>query len=488
MRYDGRRCIARRDGCADIGALLGENPTRSLLRIRVKSRSRPWLDIRVRSLAAIGLAVVVGCSRAAPPSDVVIIVADTTRADRLSVYGHTRPTSPNLEALARDGVVFERAWSTASWTLPAHASLLTGQYPTAHGAHMTPETSPDANGDNPARLSERATTLAEILRGRGYRTAAFASAGWLSPEFGLLQGYEVRDAHKDETLPAAEISSRALAWMRGLRDDEPMHLLLNYFDPHWPYDPEAPFDRWARGSEDVEIPSLAEVLSGVDATPAQRARMLDLYDGEIAYMDHHIGRLLDGLRESSRYDRALIVVIGDHGEMFGDHGDFGHGAWLWEGLVRVPLIVKYPGNRGAGTRETALVSTVDVLRWIGDELGLTLPADTSGVPVGKRQLALAEEFPSPLFVKLGAVAKQRNLVAGIRWPWKLIVSSEDEESLFQIADDPNEAAAVDDAETAAALREGIREVRSTLVAPGSEPPRRLSPEARRRLRDLGYIE
>ncbi|MCA9511160.1 MAG: sulfatase, partial [Myxococcales bacterium] len=437
---------------------------------------------------ALGGALAVACTDARPRRDVVVIVTDTTRADRLSVYGHARPTSPNLEALARDGVVFERAWSTASWTLPAHASLLTSQFPTAHGAHMTPDTDADSNGSNPAHLREEAVTLAELLRERGWRTAAFAGAGWLSPEFGLLQGYEVRDAENNRAIPAAAITSRALRWMATLERDEPLHLLVNYFDPHWPYEPQPPFDRYAKSGPDVAIPSLGELLAGAETTPAQQRRMLDLYDGEIEYMDRHIGRLLDGLRAAGRYEDAMIVVIADHGELFGEHGDIGHGAWLWEELVHVPLIVKYPGHRRAGERESAVVSTVDPMRWIADELGIALPADTSGVPVGARDLALAEEFPSQLFVKLGGERMQRDLVAGVRWPWKLIASSEGARSLFRIEDDPREASPLDDAAETAALDERIRALRSTLVAPEVDRSRRMSPEAEQRLRELGYVE
>ena len=428
------------------------------------------------------------CARSERPSDVVVIVLDTTRADRLSVYGHDRPVSPNLDAFARDSVVYERAWSTASWTLPSHASLLTGQYPTAHGAHITPFTDDDSNGKNPAHLRESAVTLAELLAERGYRTAAFAGAGWLSPEFGLLQGYEVRDAENNRTLPAKVISDRAISWLSSLDDDEPMHLLLNYFDPHWPYDPEPPFDRFAAGKEHIQIPTLGDLFSGATATSEQMDKMLDLYDGEIAYMDHHVGRVLDALRSSGRYEDALIVVIADHGELFGEHGDLGHGAWLWEELMRIPLIVHYPGGRDGGTRETAMVSTVDVLAWVGADLELALPDDIDGIAVGERSLVLAEEFPNRMFLKPSGGKMSRSLVAGIQWPWKLIAKKDKPAELFRIADDPREASVVDDDATAAALRASIRATQSALVAPEADRTRTMSPEAEQQLRELGYLE
>lgn len=455
---------------------------------------RPSHTVHSSTLLLISLAAAVftlGCGSAEPetkPSDVVIIVLDTTRADHLSLYGYNRPVSPNLEKLALDAVVYERAWTTASWTLPSHASLLTGQYPTAHGAHMTPLTDDDSNGKNPAHLRESATTVAELLGERGYRTAAFAGAGWLSPEFGLLQGYEVRDAENNRTLPGVAISNRALAWMSKLEDDEPMHLLLNYFDAHWPYDPKPPYDKFAKGKEHIRVPTLGDMFNGKSPTPEQMLKMLDLYDGEILYMDQHVGRVLDALREEGRYDDAMIVVIADHGELFGEHGSSGHGGWLWEELVRVPLIVKYPGGKGGGTRESAMVSTVDVLSWIGAELDLPLPDDVDGVPVGDRSIVLAQEFPNGLLLKLGGDNISQSLVAGIEWPWKLISHKSGKNELFRIGDDPLEAKKVEDAARIDALLANIDATQSALVIPEIDRGRTMSPEAEKQLRELGYLE
>jgi arylsulfatase A-like enzyme len=430
----------------------------------------------------------VGCAASEPASDVVLIVLDTTRADRLSIYGHTRPVSPNLEEFARDSVVYERAWSPASWTLPSHASLLTGQYPTAHGARITPFTDATSTGENPAHLREDAVTLAELLRERGYRAAAFAGAGWLAPEFGLLQGYEVRDAVNNRTLPAEQISQRAIAWLESVPREQPVHLLVNYFDPHFPYDPKPPYDRYARGKPDVKVPGLGDIFGKKPPSAEQLAKMLDLYDGEIEYMDHHLGRLFDALQRLGRYDDAMIVVISDHGELFGEHGDSGHGAWLWEELVRIPLIVHYPGGRDAGTRDSSTVSTVDVLSWIGSELGLELPSDTHGMPAGSRELVLAQEFPNALFVKLGGEKLDRDLVAGVAWPWKLIESSRGERWLYRLDADPRELENVADDAMSASLREAVEAVQASIRVPEPDEPRALSPEAESQLRELGYLE
>ena len=438
-----------------------------------------WLSIALLTAA---------CSPAARPPDVVIVVLDTTRADRLGVYGHTRPVSPNLDAFARDSVVYDRAWSVASWTLPSHASLLTGQYPTAHGARITPFTDDTSNGDNPAHLREEATTLAELLLERGYQTAAFAGAGWLAPEFGLLQGYEVQDAVNNRTIPAEQISDRAIRWVESVPREQPIHLLVNYFDPHFPHDPKPPYDRYARGKPHIRIPELGEILGGAPPTPEQFSKMLDLYDGEIEYMDHHLGRLFAALRETGRYDDALIVVIADHGELFGEHGHSGHGAWLWEELVRIPLIVHYPAGRDAGERVDAVVSTVDVLSWVGAELEMPLPPDVHGLPVGQRTLVLAQEFPNGLFVKLGGDEMDRNLTAGVEWPWKLIESSRGQRLLFRLDADPGETDALDEDDAETRIRSAVEAVQSKISIPSPSGPRPMSPEAREHLRELGYIE
>ncbi|MEE2664880.1 MAG: sulfatase [Myxococcota bacterium] len=439
-----------------------------------------------RTLCAVLLAA--GCAAPERAPDVVVMVLDTTRADRLGVYGHTRPVSPNLDAFAQDSVVYERAWSTASWTLPSHASLLTGKYPTAHGAHITPFTDATSNGDNPAHLREDAITLAELLAERGYRAAAFAGAGWLDPAFGLLQGYEIQDAVNNRTLPAEQISNRAIAWLGSVPREQPVHLLVNYFDPHFPYDPQPPYDRYALGRPDVKVPGLADLIDETPPTPEQLAKMIDLYDGEIEYMDHHIGRLLEALRTAGRYDDSLIVVLSDHGELFGEHGDSGHGAWLWEELIRIPLIVHYPEARDAGLRDQSIVSIVDVLSWIAVELGLELPPDVDGVAVGERELVLAQEFPNALFSERGGGELDRDLVAGVEWPWKLIESTRGERLLYRLDADPRELEDVSHDATSERIRQSVDTTQAQLRVPEPDDPRAMSPEAESHLRELGYIE
>ena len=192
----------------------------------------------------------------------IVITLDTTRVDHLSAFGYERRTTPELEAFVAEAVRFTHTWSTAPWTLPAHASLLTGKRPCSHGANnaIPAEHETMVSTDSPAFLrqvlptilGERHRTLAEILRDNGWQTAAFIGGPYLLPDFGLLQGYE----HQDIRLPergkrrADELTDTAVAWLESVDREQPVHLLINYFDPHGPYQPPVGFDRYS-GSADT---------------------------------------------------------------------------------------------------------------------------------------------------------------------------------------------------------------------------------------------
>jgi arylsulfatase A-like enzyme len=428
--------------------------------------------------------------------DVIVIVMDTTRVDHLGVYGASRRISPRVDAFARDAEVYRNAWSPSPWTLPAHASLLTGRYPTVHGAHMRPDRDADSLGDNPARLAEEFTTLAELLSDQGYRTAAFAGAGWLAPEFGLLQGYALQDAENQRDIPAREITDRASAWIDGVPEGEAIHLLVNYFDPHFPYQPPEGFDVFPEAGRDLQWPLSPGEMGMLSREEIRqrlkplRARIIDRYDGEILYMDHHIGRLLDKLRSVGRYDDALIVIVADHGEAFGENGAVGHGTWLYESLIRIPFLVHRPGGRNAGVDIEHPVSLVDVLTIVADEVGLELPADIDGVPVGERTLVLAEESPIPLVRQpSGASRLDRDVVAGIRWPLKLIINIPGPVELYRLDLDPEEKEELRSSPGGVELERQVVEAFAALrpaAVDGEVIP--MSPQSRERLKALGYLE
>ena len=432
--------------------------------------------------------------------DVVLITLDTTRADHLGVYGYERDITPEIDRLAEDAVVFQRAWSTASWTLPSHASIFTGKHPSSHGATFNVKSGDTTLGEvllgrifneiKVNRLGEDQITLAELLQEAGYETAAFVGGPWMSPEFGLLQGYAVQDA---EILTlggrlADELTKRAIAWLQSIPREQPVHLLINYFDPHGPYEPPKGYDDLPRARAEIDVYTV-DVIHGKPMTPVQRATIIDRYDGEIRFMDHHLGRIFEVLREVDRYEDALIIVLADHGETFGEHDLMEHGRWLYEEVLRVPLLIRFPGGRNSGTVVYDSVSVVDLLPLISREVGLTLPANTEGVPIGNRELVLAESSRDALSIRLWGPRFDRALISGIRWPWKLIMSDTGSSELYRLDDDPGELLNVADGEAEKSLMNAIEEARAAFKPPErSSSPESVSPETMKNLRGLGYIE
>jgi arylsulfatase A-like enzyme len=342
-----------------------------------------WMRGTLPALAAVALLALVGVqggqrgqermattrlpSAAAGAPNVLVIVVDTLRADHLSTYGYARATSPNLDRLAQQGVLFENAISTSSWTLPSHASLVTGRYPHEHGAER-------------GRLDARFTTIAEALLARGYRTGAFsANVVFFNRAQGFGRGFlhfedyfqTVGDAlirtlygreAKKYLLPyapfedivgrrsAADINRSALRWIE--RDTtRPFFAFLNYFDTHDPHVPEQPYRRKFSTQEHPGGILNDDIRrEDPDLTPAQLQGEIDAYDGSVAYTDEHIGRLLAALRQWGLLQNTFVFVTSDHGESLGDHNLFLHRNALYRELIHVPLIIVRPGVVPAGWR------------------------------------------------------------------------------------------------------------------------------------------
>jgi arylsulfatase A-like enzyme len=306
------------------------------------------------ALFFIAAAVLARVARAAPP-DVVLVTLDTVRADRMGFLGDSqRGLTPALDALAREGVVFERAYAQAPTTTVSHASILTGTHPPFHGVQ-----------DFGMALPAAVPYVPAVLRGAGYRTAAFVGSLVLDPRGpiapGFDRGFEVYDAgfraRKDGADPYAtkerrgqEVVARALRWL-DRRPAGPVFLWVHLYDAHDPYDPPSPYkERFATAP----------------------------YDGEIAGVDAVVGRLLAGLRERRLYDGSLLVVASDHGESLGEHGEDTHGVFLYEAAIRVPLVLRLPGGREGGRRVGSRVSLVDVTPTILAGAGVAAPPAVQG--------------------------------------------------------------------------------------------------------------
>jgi len=455
--------------------------------------------MRQMSAAALAAATFIACGAAPRPSDVILVTLDTTRADHLSVYGYERALTPSLDRLARDSVTFTRAWSTSAWTLPAHASIVTGRRPSSHGADaglakdhppLESETSPGyLAGLPPYPLDESATTLAELLAAKGYATSAFIGGPYLLPRFGLLQGYE----HRDVALPpdgkrrADALTDAAIAWLEQWPRERPVHMLVNYFDPHTPYAPPPGYDDLPRARDPLRSPDL-EVLAGATLSPEERSAYVDRYDGEIRFMDFHLGRLLAALARLGRFDHALLIVVGDHGELFGEHGLLQHGHALYEPLIRVPLIIHFPTGRERGRVRDDTVSVIDLLPLVARELGLALPAEVEGVALGARAVAFAELRRNAHFVRRHGAAFDRDLQAVVRWPWQLIASDSGEFEVHRLDRGPGASGDLPSASDRLDLWRSLTAERASLrPAVRATRPAELTPELRESLRALGYL-
>ena len=279
--------------------------------------------------------------------NVLLISIDTLRADYLSSYGFEPETTPHIDALAREGVLFKRVVSPVPQTLPAHSSMLTGTIPPYHGMH-----------DNLGyQLSNSNVTLAEMLKDEGFTTGAIISSFVLDKKFNLSQGFDTYNDRFEEEHKILHLSERkgdeatrfATAWLEEHRKER-FFLFLHYYDPHDGYDPPEPFaSRFAD----------------------------DLYAGEVAFVDHCVGEVIRKIKDLKLFDSTLIVITSDHGEMLGEHGELTHQYFIYQSALRVPLIFKVPGRTEPREVES-LVGLIDIVPTIAGLLGIDVPEQVQG--------------------------------------------------------------------------------------------------------------
>ncbi|MDB4433112.1 sulfatase-like hydrolase/transferase [bacterium] len=425
-------------------------------------------------------------ARSARPN-VVLVTLDTTRADRLGCYGYARPTSPHIDRLAAESTVYTRAFATSSWTLPSHASLFTGRLPTSHGARQDPEgplrltsaiEGPESWDSYRVRgLAAGEPTLARLLAGAGYDTGAVVGGPWMKRVFGLSQGFQWYDDGEisdPRGRLARQVTDSALRFVEEAR--EPFFLFLNYFDPHFPYSPPQEFGR-------IFLRELEERGATADAGATARA----LYDGEIRYMDHHIGRLLADLRRRGLYDASLVVVTSDHGDLQGEHGKTGHGFHLYQEEIHIPLIVKYPAGESPAGRRHEVVQLTDVLPLILERLAIPPPPHIQGgSPPDVGHPIVAEVYPRPSSDRFEG--DWRALIDG---RLKLLWNSQGQHELFDLETDPGESANLLESEPtrASAMKEKLLGYLARLPEPRAESAEgEIDLETREALRGLGYLD
>lgn len=473
---------------------------------------------RIATAATLGC-LLLGCgSPSEPAPNVVLVVIDTLRADRVACYGYPRPTTPRLDALAARGVRFEDVSSTSSWTLPAHASIFTGLFPIEHGATQ-----------EHTELDTRADTLAEILAAHGYATLGVSGNGVVNRGSGLARGFEtfVETWRRHSGVhPSPDQHPNLLAvreFLAGLGPDEPFFAFVNYVEVHGPYQPPEPYrSRFLDASRPPGLVAsalerrTAEYYLDPSSISAQEFAVLnDLYDGEVAYADALVGALVDELEKSGRLADTLLIVTSDHGENIGDHGHFRHVFSLYNSTVKVPLIAVLPGGKGAGETREAPASLVDlfptILRQAGieprDDRGRDLLADFAG-----EQTPLYAEYYFPLQALglFGPSGEPRALAPYLRRlrsveanGWRLIWSSDGRRELYDLKRDPGELRNLaGDSAAAAPLRQLDGLLDAYVARRGGGPPLPqaedigLDPigafgqpdeETARHLRELGYL-
>jgi arylsulfatase A-like enzyme len=449
---------------------------------------------------------------------VILIVVDTLRADHLGVYGHERPTSPELDELAQRGAVFENAFTTSPWTLPSFGSIFTGRLPAEHRAGWPAgESATESPAEGPAQeptegsgedghqgrsflpLRAGAETLAETLAASGRHTAAVMNNSFLHPDFGVARGFQTYDhigGNRNRIRRADKVVDRALEWL-GEEDRGDFLLVVHLFDPHLNYD--APEDFQGRFSGD--LPELSEGSRTMDLRPVrQRARqgkevdwdfLRAAYDEEIAFTDQQIGRFWRALEESGQLEHTLVVFTSDHGEEFFDHGGFEHGHSLFNELVRAPLILWGPGIQPGRFNQPA--SLIDLYPTVLDALGLPVQ---DGLPGRSLWPLVTGSSTDSSDLERRTLISERPLYgpsreSAIAWPYKLVREpGRDLTYLFNLEDDPAESQNIARLRTDIALRLGqqLLAYHQHAEAVAADDAVELDEKTLENLRSLGYIQ
>jgi len=474
--------------------------------------------------------------------NVLLISIDTLRADHLHCYGYERATSPRIDELAREGVRFERALSTTSWTLPAHLSMLTGLPVSAHGVcDDRLWTRNDAQGA-PIPPPLKGRFVSEDLADAGYHTAGFYTWKYLEPQFGFGPGFETweRLGHKfyshpvvgpeferlraandvdgmkalaaehpelfDDTLPSSpEVIERASTWLEKQSADEPFFLFVHLFDVHDPYTPPAPFDTLF--DPDYEGPIDGRRITTDDSPvrgdmPARDLEhLIARYDGGIAYVDSQVGKLLDRLDELGLAEDTLVVLTSDHGEEFFEHGHKTHRRQLHMESVHVPLVMRWPAELPAGSQVTGNAGLIDLAPTLLSACGIDSPVALGGedlLPFARGAAANPKRtYTAELMLFDDASAPERHLGVGHGDEWTISRARGAEaldEVRLDLAADPlgrgqGTALTRDSSAEHKALVQRIRESFMSLRA--AQPERRgdlpqLSEHDRKQLAAMGY--
>lgn len=423
----------------------------------IKAAAFPILAI------ALCLPAITGCERGdvapGPTPNIVFVLVDTLRADRVGAYGSQARHTPTVDAIAAEGVVFERAIAQSPWTQPSMASLLCSRYPTAHKVLRFVPLKSDGTrvSSKIAVLSSALHTQAELLHERGYATAGFVANPLMLADYGFAQGFDHYDtSFANNRTPGNVVNDAALAWLESRDLSKPFFLYLHYMDVHGPYEAGPEFldelldevdrrpEKHRLSQQDLDRLTYLRKLPRVRTNEARHARLalyreywVARYDAGVREFDHHLANLRSGLQAAGVWEDAYVIITSDHGESLCEHGYWKHGWTMFDTELHVPMILRWPGAIPLGRRVAETVRLIDLLPTVLDQLRLPVPngaqgRSLTGLISGAGQptsiAALAEA------VKMGPERKALYLD-----DWKLIVNTQTSaRRLFRLADDPNE--------------------------------------------------
>lgn len=435
--------------------------------------------LTARKLLIALIAIMAGCGGPAGRPSVLLVVIDTFRADHAGFEGYTRPLTPNLDSLASSGACYTGFRAQSSWTLPAIASIMTGLPPRVHAAGRRDGLFYGIDPSLP--------TMAEIFNDAGYRTAAFFNVIFLGEDFGFHAGFDHFDcrgfANRAAVRRAGETVDAFLEWLDSEGGDEPFLAVVHFYDPHLPYDPPAP---WSGTYVDASyggpcdsawgtVTQLISVNGGTDTlSRADLDNLVALYDGELAYVDAQLGRLLSAIRTRDLSGSTVVVVTADHGEEFLEHGRMEHGNSLFEETTRVPLVISGPGVP-PGTR-TEACSQIDILPTLAALCGLDAPPLAGAV--------LTDPPVRRLVYASGVLWRDDDMASCTDGSVKLVWDAgADSAASWDLGEDPLERSPVP---PDPALMDSVLAYWASPPA-AAPPPVRFAETVERSLRDLGYI-
>lgn len=460
--------------------------------------------------------------------NVILIMMDTVRADHLSLYGYERNTTININKFAETATLYTRPIASGDFTLSTHASIFTGMYARQHGAHNKLDLK-----WHPMPLANKFHTLAEVLSENGYLTMGIsANAGFVSHRFNMDQGFQYFDSrspvrfygrtdrfylrqfirnilsqfalthdYEKAYRKAEDINKEVFTLLEKVQQvDRPFFLFINYMDAHSPYLPSPPFDTLWPGKEEIFKPdwyrkTFGEVMTlKRKITEKESNHLNSQYDGEIAYLDSHIGELITRLKERGLHENSLIIITSDHGEAFGERNFMQHGFAVYQDQIYVPLIIKYPNTKEA-CEVNESVNSVDIMPTVLDMLGYEIPEEVQGrslleLETLKSRFIITESFPNPLVINWHRRfdRTERAIFSG---SLKYITSTAGKRELYDLSKDPDEKRNLYNSADSTSERLGAllnNWLQTTVAEAELSSPIKLQRETLRRLRALGYVQ